>query len=84
MTLSISISPSAEAKLREKAAAIGQPLDEYASRVLEQEATKPTVDEVLAPFRKQVAESGMSDDELDDFFEGVREQAFQERRRRQP
>ena len=25
-------------------------------------------DELLAPFRKQVAESGMSDDELDDFF----------------
>jgi len=82
MSLSITLSPGAEAKLRAKAAAIGQPLDEYASRVLEQAATTPTVDEVLAPFREQVAQSGMSNEELDAFFEDVREKAYQERRLR--
>lgn len=38
MTLSILLSPQAEAKLREKAAALGEPVDVYASRVLEQAA----------------------------------------------
>ncbi len=39
-----------------------------ASEHIEQATTRPSVDEVLAPFRKQVADSGMSDDELDTFF----------------
>jgi hypothetical protein len=84
MTLSITLSPQAEAKLRQKAAASGEPLDSYAARVLEQAAVSPTVDEVLAPFRKQVADSGMSDDELDGFFEAVREKAHQDRKRNSP
>jgi len=82
MSFSVTVSPIAEAKLREKAAASGQPLDVYASQVLEHAATTPSIDEILAPFRKQVAESGMSDQELDTFFEDVRDKAFQERHRR--
>ncbi|HEX4792268.1 MAG TPA: hypothetical protein VH370_00665 [Humisphaera sp.] len=82
MTLSISLSPEVEAKLRERAAASGRSLDDYASQVLEIAATKPTVDDVLAAFRRQVAESGMNDDALDNFLEDVREKAFQDRKRR--
>lgn len=82
MTLSITLSEAAEAKRREQAAASGEPLDIYASRMLELVATAPKVDQILAPFRRQVEESGMSDQELDAFFEGVREKAFQERQRR--
>jgi hypothetical protein len=82
MTLSISLTPQSEARLRQKAEAHGQSLDVYAARVLEQAASARTVDEVLAPFRKQVAESGMSDQELDTFFEDVREKAYQDRQRR--
>jgi len=33
----------------------------------------------LAPFRRQVEESGMTDDELGDFFEEVREEVWQEK-----
>jgi len=83
MTLSISLSPAAEAKLRQKAAANGQPLDVCATTVLEQAATALSIDEILAPVRKQVADSGMSDSKLDAFIEDVREEAFQERQRRQ-
>lgn len=35
MTLNISLSPQAEEKLKAKAAALGEPLDAFASRVLE-------------------------------------------------
>jgi hypothetical protein len=39
----------------------------------------PAVDQALAPFRRQVEESGMTDDELGDFFEDVREEVWQEK-----
>jgi hypothetical protein len=82
MTISISISPKAEARLREKAAASGQPVEAYVSDIVERVASSTDVDELLAPFRKEVAESGMSDEQFDQFFEDLREKAFQERQRR--
>jgi hypothetical protein len=36
-------------------------------------------DDALAPFRKEVADSGMTDDELLNFFEGVREEVYQQK-----
>jgi hypothetical protein len=35
------------------------------------------VEQVLAAFRRQVEESGMTDDELGDFFEEVREEVWE-------
>jgi len=64
MTLSVTLPPEIEAKLRERAAKNGQPLEVYASKILQEAITAPTIDELLAPVRKQVAESGMSEDEL--------------------
>lgn len=71
MTISISLTPEAESKLRQRAAVLGQDLVTVASDLLEQAITRPSVDELLAPARKQVAESGMSDEQLDGFFRGV-------------
>lgn len=68
MTISVSLSPSAEARLRARASESGQDVATVASELLGQAVAGPTVDEVLAPFRKQVSESGMSDAELDDFL----------------
>ena len=42
MTLSLSLSPQAEARLRARAAATGQPVDVYASRVLELAVSSPS------------------------------------------
>ncbi|MDQ3635975.1 MAG: hypothetical protein M3405_15950 [Acidobacteriota bacterium] len=38
-----------------------------------------TIDEILAPVRQEFEESGMSEEELDDFLNGVREKAWQDR-----
>lgn len=84
MTLSVSVSPEAEAKLRERAAASGQPLDVYASRVLEAAVTAPSIDELLAPAREQIADSGMSDVQLDALLEEARDDVWQERQRQRP
>ncbi len=78
MSLSISLSPQAEANLRQRAAAEGKDPTAYASELVENAVTKPTLDEILAPYRKQISESGMSDQQLDSFYEQLRNEAWNE------
>lgn len=78
MTLSLTVPPEVEAKLRERAAASGEPVDVYASKILVDAVTTPSVEEVLALARKQVAESGMTDSELDEFLQSLREKVWQD------
>ena len=66
MTITIHLSPSDEKKLLERAAQSGQEVTAYIHRLIERDLQG--VDEALAPFRRQVEESGMSDDELGAFF----------------
>lgn len=64
MTLSLEIPAQTEARLRQQAEASGQDVQTYLSQLIERVATQPTLDEVLAPLRKQFAEMGISDEEL--------------------
>jgi len=64
MTLRLSLSRQAEDKLGKQAAAAGKDLTTYAARVLERAVREPSLDEILAPLRKEFAESGVSDEEL--------------------
>jgi len=64
MTLTISLSPEAEAKLRQRAAAEGKDPVVYASRIVEQAVSRPSLDELLAPVREEFAASGTTDEEL--------------------
>lgn len=80
MSISIPLSPEAEAMLRERARAAGEDITSYAARVFYDALSTPSVDELLAPFRKQVEESGISDDELDDFYDGLRGKVWEENR----
>jgi hypothetical protein len=47
--------------------------------IIERDIQRPAVDHALAPFRRQLEESGISDDELGAFFEEVREEVWQEK-----
>jgi hypothetical protein len=64
MTLSVSLSPKAEAKLKKRAAAEGKDPTAYASDLLERAVTAPTIDEILAPVRKDFAKTSMSEKEI--------------------
>jgi len=64
MTLSIEIPPQTEARLRQQAEASGQDVRSYVSQLIERYATKSSLDEVLAPLRKEFADSGIGDEEL--------------------
>jgi hypothetical protein len=80
LAVTLHLSESARARLVDQAAANGQDVSAYASRLLERAVDQPTIDEILAPFGKQVAESGMSDEELDEFFRGQIEAHRREKR----
>ncbi len=79
MTINISLTPEAESKLRQRAAVLGQDLT-VASDLLEQAITRPSLDELLAPARKQVAESGVTDRQLDGLFRDVLKEVRNEKK----
>lgn len=79
MVLNISISSEAEAKLRDRAEAAGQGVAEFAARLVEQAVNQPSLDAVLASFRKEVQASGLNDPELEQFYEELREEVWRER-----
>lgn len=64
MTLQISITPETETRLRMLAESAGKDVSTFVSQLVEQAAAKPALDELLAPLRRQVAESGTTDEEL--------------------
>jgi replication fork clamp-binding protein CrfC len=80
MTLKIPLSAEIERKLKDRAAAEGKDAVQIAREALEEKLNGPqTIDEILSPFRRQVAQSGMSDDKIDEFYEGLRDEAWRQR-----
>ena len=77
MSITIDLTPDQEKKLSERAARTGQDLAGYVHRLIERDIQE--VDEALAPFRRQVADSGVSDGELASFFESIRDEVWREK-----
>ena len=75
MTLTISISPDAEAKLRAKAADAGVDIETYAAKALEQIAARPSLDEILKPLHAEFDASGMTEDQLSNLLEETKHEA---------
>jgi hypothetical protein len=82
MTLTITLTPETERKLTEQARRSGRDVAVLARELIERGlAAGPTIDEILAPFRRQVADSGLSDDQLDALFQEEREEVWREKQR---
>ena len=91
MTIMIDLPPDVEESAITQAAKDGLPLEDYV-KALVQEGTKrrdridllaeKSFDEILAPFRRNVEESGMSDEELDGLFTTTRKGDSRERKER--
>lgn len=83
MDITISIRPEMQERLQQRAMDSGQDVEGYVERLIEKALSGPqSIDELLAPVRKQFAESGMTDDELDTLIEDVREEVWQEKQGR--
>ena len=67
-SLTIDIDPQTEARLRRQAEAAGTDLTGYVARLVREAAGRPSLDETLAPLRREFAASGMSDAELTDLI----------------
>jgi hypothetical protein len=91
MTITIDLPPEVEASLKTQAAKDGLPLEDYVTSLVE-EGTKRRnridllaerpFDEILAPFRRNVEESGVSDEELDVLFTTARKEVSRQRKER--
>jgi hypothetical protein len=64
----------------ERARTAGLPREAYIREVLSKDVTgDPSLSEILAPFREQVAGSGIGDDELDRVFSQARDESYRAR-----
>jgi len=81
MTLNIELNPDLEAKLRSRAAAAGKDPEAFAlEAVAEKLSRQETFDEILAPLRREVRESGMSETELNSLLESALAESRRERK----
>jgi len=79
-TLTIRVRKNTKMILEEKAKSNGKDFVEYVEDLLEKDADRPkTLDEILAPFRREVEASGITDEEFDDLIEEVREEIYREK-----
>ncbi len=79
MTVVLELKPEIEEALQKKAKANGFEVNVYLEKLIENDVErKKTIDEILAPFRREVEESGITDDELDALVEEVRDEIHQE------
>jgi hypothetical protein len=91
MTITIDLPPDVEESVKTQAAKEGVPLEDYVTSLVE-EGTKrrdridllaeQPFDEILAPFRRNVEDNGVSDEELDNLFTGARKEASRARKER--
>ncbi|HEV3263399.1 MAG TPA: hypothetical protein VG013_41575 [Gemmataceae bacterium] len=97
MTLTITLAPETEQKLRDRAGQAGQTVEGFVRQLVEREVLGPDCiqrgegslsqkakpfDEIFAPLRKEVEASGITDEELDRVLEQARDEVWQEKARR--
>jgi hypothetical protein len=84
MSLTITLKPETEAKLKNRAVALGYEVDDYVENLIEKELDKPkTLDEIFAPVRREFEESGMTEDEFDDLIYQARREYYAEKKARE-
>jgi hypothetical protein len=80
MTLTIQVPQNIGAILEKKAKNQGKDVAEYVETLIEKDIDeRKTLDEILAPIRKNFADSGMSEDDLDKLIESERQAMWEEK-----
>lgn len=64
MELTLTIPNNVASKLKDRADASGMPLPHFISRLLTNAVSSARADELMQPFRTNVADSGLTDDEV--------------------
>ena len=79
MNIAISLSPEEEKTLLERASDSGEDVSGYIHRLIERHVRGPgALAALLEPVRREFADSGMGEDELDSLVEEAREEVWRE------
>lgn len=80
MTVVLELKPEVEAALQKKALSSGFELSVYLERLVERDVERiKAFDDILAPIRKNFADSGMTEEELDELVERERQAVWDEK-----
>ena len=86
MTITIDLPPETEKKIRTQAMQNGVKVEDYIKSLIEEASekhekakSKKSFAEILAPIHKEFEESGMNEEDLTEFLEELREEAWQEK-----
>lgn len=80
MTVTIELKPEIEEALQKKAKDRGFDVNVYLEKLIEKDIeSRKTLDEILAPIRRNFEESGMSEDDLDSLIESERQAMWEEK-----
>lgn len=80
MTVVLELKPEIEAALLKKAKANGSGVNVYLEKLIEKDMGRvKTLDEILAPIRKNFVDSGMTEGELDELVESERQTMWEEK-----
>jgi hypothetical protein len=91
MTITITLTPEIEESVKSQANKEGKPLIDYVESLIEEGSRRrdridllaeKSFEEILAPFRRNVEESGISDEALDTLFSEARKEASRARKER--
>ena len=84
MTVTLELEPEVESRLEKRAKDNGFDVNGYVKKLIEKDVNREqTIDEILAPFRKSVEESGLNDEELDNLFTEARKEVYKAKKERQ-
>ena len=84
MSLTITLKPETEAKLKSKASAQGFEVADYVENLIEKDIDpRKTLDEIFAPVRKEFEESGMTEDEFDKLIYQARREVYADKKARE-
>jgi len=88
MTITIDLPSEVESKIKTQASNDGVKVEDYVKTLIKEASdrreqiekdSEKSFQEILAPIQKGFQESGMSEDEILEFFEEVREEVWQEK-----
>ena len=80
MTITFSLDPEQEQKLRQRAASAGKDIETYAREAIEEKLSLPqTFAELLAPIHEETRAAGTTEAELDELIEDLRDEVYREK-----
>lgn len=88
MTITIDLPLEVETRIKTQASDIGEKVEDYLKTLIDEETARrerikidseKSFAEILAPIHKEFEESGMSEQELGEFLEELREEVWQEK-----